>query len=255
MSYDVYLITNNVEDEKRLLDNITDNDVFLTTYDTTTKTGKKEGFKLKSSVGAKSDPCIVVLMQDVVKKCFYSEASKDVVGDFLNWLNGTQYVMNGTELTVKKMSIDERLNIPITVPIVNMGAQDLPEYADVGSAGMDLRANILESCTLAPMERKLIPTGLHIGLPFGFEAQVRPRSGLALKKGITVLNTPGTIDSSYRGEIGVILINLSNEPFEINPGDRIAQLVVARHSVVKWREVEELNETERGSGGFGHTGV
>ena len=120
---------------------------------------------------------------------------------------------------------------------------------------MDLRANLDNSLVLKPLERKLIPTGLYISLPEGFEAQIRPRSGLALKKGITVLNSPGTIDADYRGEIGVILVNLSDEPFVITDGDRICQMVVARHCQVNWEEVETLDETERGSGGFGHTGA
>lgn len=131
----------------------------------------------------------------------------------------------------------------------------MPEYATVQSAGMDLRANIDESITLHPMERKLIPTGLHIALPVGFEAQIRPRSGLALKKGITVLNSPGTIDADYRGEVMVLLINFSQENFVINDGERIAQMVIARHEQADFIEVEELDETERGEGGYGHTGV
>ena len=141
------------------------------------------------------------------------------------------------------------------VRLVNKGNQPLPEYATPQSAGMDLRANIEEPITLAPLERKLIPTGLYIALPEGYEAQVRPRSGLALKKGITVLNSPGTIDADYRGEIGVILINLSNEPFVVEPGERIAQMVIAAYGRVAWEQVETLDETERGAGGFGHSGV
>ena len=141
------------------------------------------------------------------------------------------------------------------VQIINKSNNKLPEYATSQSAGMDLRANIEEPIILAPLERKLIPTGLHIALPVGYEAQVRPRSGLALKHGITVLNTPGTIDADYRGDIGVILINLSNEPFEIKPGERIAQLVIAKYEQISWEQVEVLDETERGSGGYGHTGV
>lgn len=140
------------------------------------------------------------------------------------------------------------------VKIVNKSKHALPEYATGLSAGMDLRANLNESIVLKPLERKLIPTGLFIQLPEGFEAQIRPRSGLALKKGITVLNTPGTIDADYRGEIGVILINLSNEDFEIADGERICQMVVASHAQVNWQAVEVLDETERGAGGFGHTG-
>ncbi len=140
------------------------------------------------------------------------------------------------------------------VKIVNKSAHALPEYATELSAGMDLRANLSESVILKPLERKLIPTGLFIELPEGYEAQIRPRSGLALKKGITVLNTPGTIDADYRGEIGVILINLSSEKFEVTDGERICQMVIANHSQVKWKAVEVLEDSERGTGGFGHTG-
>jgi dUTP pyrophosphatase len=141
------------------------------------------------------------------------------------------------------------------VKVVNKGRQPLPQYATPQSAGMDLRANLDEPITLQPLERRLIPTGLYIALPEGYEAQVRPRSGLALKKGITVLNSPGTIDADYRGEIGVLLINLSQEPFIVNDGERIAQMVIARHEQGQFEEVEVLDETERGAGGYGHTGV
>lgn len=141
------------------------------------------------------------------------------------------------------------------IEIINHSHHAIPAYATEASAGMDLRASIEEPVVLKPLERRLIPTGLFIALPIGFEAQVRPRSGLALKKGITLLNTPGTIDADYRGEIGVIMVNLSQEDFEINDGDRIAQMVIARHEKVEWEPVEVLDETERGAGGFGHTGV
>ncbi len=141
------------------------------------------------------------------------------------------------------------------VKIVNHSKHDLPKYETIASAGMDLRANLDEVISLAPLERKLIPTGLFIELPVGFEAQVRPRSGLALKKGITVLNSPGTIDADYRGEIRVILVNLSNETFDIHDGDRIAQMVLSSHVQVQWEPVDVLNQTQRGSGGFGHTGA
>ena len=141
------------------------------------------------------------------------------------------------------------------IKIVNRGHQPLPAYATEQSAGMDLRANLSEPVVLHPLERRLIPTGLYIALPAGYEAQVRPRSGLALKKGITVLNSPGTIDADYRGEIGVLLINLSNDDFVVNDGERIAQMVVARHEQGVFVEVEELDETERGAGGYGHTGM
>lgn len=141
------------------------------------------------------------------------------------------------------------------IQIINRSHHSLPTYATALSAGMDLRANIEEPIVLKPLERCLVPTGLFIALPAGYEAQVRPRSGLALKHGIGVLNSPGTIDADYRGEIRVILVNLSNEDFVINDGERIAQMVVARHETVEWTAVEELGETERGAGGFGHTGV
>ena len=138
--------------------------------------------------------------------------------------------------------------------VINRSHHPLPEYATPLSAGLDLRANLSSPVTLLPMGRALIPTGLFIALPPGFEAQARPRSGLALKKGIGVLNSPGTIDADYRGEIGVILVNLSDEPFVVQDGERIAQMVVARHERVEWTAVDELDETERGAGGFGHTG-
>jgi dUTP pyrophosphatase len=143
----------------------------------------------------------------------------------------------------------------VTVKIINKSNNPLPQYSTPYSAGMDLRANLEEAVTLQPLERKLIPTGLFIELPEGYECQIRPRSGLALKHGISVLNSPGTVDADYRGEIGVILVNLSNEPFTVNPGERICQMVVARHSTVEWECVEQLAESERSSGGFGHTGV
>ena len=143
----------------------------------------------------------------------------------------------------------------IAIKVVNRGHQQLPVYATPQSAGMDLRANIDEPITLHPMERLLIPTGLHIALPEGYEAQIRPRSGLALKHGLTVLNSPGTIDADYRGEIGVLLINLSQQDFVINDGERIAQMIIARHEQADFVVVEELDQTERGEGGYGHTGV
>ena len=138
--------------------------------------------------------------------------------------------------------------------IVNKSGNPLPRYESAQAAGMDLRTSIAEAVTLQPLERKLFPTGLFMELPAGYEAQVRPRSGLAMKHGITVLNTPGTIDADYRGEVGVILVNLSNEAFTIEPGERIAQLVIARHEQPEVVEVKELSETERGAGGFGHSG-
>jgi dUTP pyrophosphatase len=141
------------------------------------------------------------------------------------------------------------------INIINKSSHALPHYETLASAGMDLRANITESQILKPLERTIIKTGLFIELPIGFEAQVRPRSGLAAKKGITVLNAPGTIDADYRGEIGVILVNLSNENFTIENGERIAQLIIAKHERAEWIEVQQLSETDRGKGGFGSTGV
>ncbi|PQJ20284.1 dUTP diphosphatase [Nonlabens tegetincola] len=143
----------------------------------------------------------------------------------------------------------------MTVKIINKSNHDLPHYETLGSAGMDLRANLTESICLKPLERTIVKTGLFIELPVGYEAQVRPRSGLAAKKGITVLNSPGTVDADYRGEIGVILVNLSNEEFVIENGERVAQLVIAKHERVTWNEVEVLSDTDRGAGGFGSTGV
>ena len=141
------------------------------------------------------------------------------------------------------------------IKVISKGRHPLPQYATPQSAGMDLRANIDSPVTLRPMERRLIPTGLFIALPAGYEAQVRPRSGLALKHGITVLNTPGTIDADYRGEVMVLLVNLSDKDFVVEDGERVAQMVVARHEQGQWVEVEELDATERGAGGYGHTGV
>jgi len=141
------------------------------------------------------------------------------------------------------------------IKVINKSAHSLPHYETIASAGMDIRANIKESVLLNPMERAIIPTGIYLELPIGIEAQVRPRSGLAAKKGVTVLNAPGTIDADYRGEVGVILVNLSNDPFQIENGERIAQLVIARHERAEWIEVDELSDTVRGKGGFGSTGL
>lgn len=143
----------------------------------------------------------------------------------------------------------------MTIKIINRSQHTLPSYETIASAGMDLRANLTETITLNPLERAIVKTGLFIELPIGYEAQVRPRSGLAAKKGIAVLNSPGTVDADYRGEIGVILVNLSNEAFVIESGERIAQLVIAKHERAEWIEVQELSETSRGEGGFGSTGV
>lgn len=142
----------------------------------------------------------------------------------------------------------------MNIPVINQSKHALPRYETIASAGLDLRANIEEPIQLNPMERVLIPTGLFIELPIGFEAQIRPRSGLAYKHGITVLNSPGTIDADYRGEIKILLINLSNEPFIINDAERIAQMIIAKHEQIEWQVVDKLSDTERGAGGYGHTG-
>lgn len=149
----------------------------------------------------------------------------------------------------------KHVSFMLDVKIINKGHQPLPAYATIQSAGTDLRANIDAPIPLRPMERKLIPTGLYMALPAGYEAQIRPRSGLALKHGITVLNSPGTIDADYRGEIMVLLINLSDTEFVVNDGERIAQMIVARHETVRFVETDALDDTERGAGGYGHTGV
>jgi dUTP pyrophosphatase len=141
------------------------------------------------------------------------------------------------------------------IKIINKSKHELPNYATHAAAGMDLRANIESPIVLKPLERSLVATGLFIELPVGYEAQIRPRSGLAFKNGVTVLNTPGTIDADYRGEIKVILVNLSNQEFVVNDGERVAQMVIAKHEQAEWTEVEQLNETNRGAGGFGHTGT
>ncbi|MBR5744707.1 MAG: dUTP diphosphatase [Muribaculaceae bacterium] len=141
------------------------------------------------------------------------------------------------------------------VKVINSSTNELPQYATVSAAGMDLRASLDEPITLRPLERRLIPTGLRIELPQGYECQIRPRSGLALKYGISIVNAPGTIDADYRGEIGVILINLSDTDFIVNPGERICQMVVAPYTRVAWQQVDELGATDRGEGGFGHSGV
>lgn len=141
------------------------------------------------------------------------------------------------------------------VKIVNISGNPLPDYSTPSAAGMDLRANLDQPVTLKPMGRKLIPTGLYMELPEGFEAQIRPRSGLALKKGISVLNTPGTIDADYRGEVGIILVNLSGEEFVVEHGERICQMVINRVEMIRWNQVESLDQSERGAGGFGHTGT
>jgi len=142
----------------------------------------------------------------------------------------------------------------VKVKIVNKSENPLPEYATIASAGVDLRANLEESLELKPLKRALIPTGLYVELPLGYEAQVRPRSGMAVKKGVTVLNSPGTIDADYRGEIKVVLVNLSDEPVKINHGERIAQMVIQAHEQAEWKKVDSLNTTDRGDGGFGSTG-
>ncbi len=160
-----------------------------------------------------------------------------------------------TEMTTFALDLKYNFNQMLKIKVVNKGHHPLPQYATAQSAGTVSYTHLSVAVTLRPLERRLIPTGLHIALPAGYEAQVRPRSGLALKKGITVLNTPGTIDADYRGEIGVVLINLSQEDFVVEDGERIAQMVIARHEQGVFEQVEVLDETERGEGGYGHTGV
>ena len=143
----------------------------------------------------------------------------------------------------------------MTVKVINKSGNALPSYASEAAAGMDVRADIPQAIKIGPLERVIVPTGLFLEIPVGYEVQVRPRSGLAAKHGITVLNSPGTIDADYRGELKVILVNLSNEPFSIEPGERIAQIVLARHEVIEWEQTDELSESERGAGGFGSTGI
>lgn len=164
----------------------------------------------------------------------------------------TVYLYQSTEILTD--TFFHKKNKRMKVSIVNHSKHPLPEYATTLSAGMDIRANIDSPIVLKPLERKLIPTGLFIELPAGYEAQIRPRSGLAIKKGITVLNSPGTIDADYRGEVCIILVNLSSDDFEIVDGERICQMVIAEHAQAEWIEVDVLGETERGAGGFGHTG-
>ena len=156
---------------------------------------------------------------------------------------------------ISKICVPKKIELKMQIKIINKSNHELPNYETIASAGMDLRANISEPITLKSLERTIVKTGLFIELTIGYEAQVRPRSGLAAKKGITVLNSPGTVDADYRGEIGVILVNLSNEDFVIENGERIAQLIIAKHERAEWIEVTELSETSRGEGGFGSTGV
>lgn len=165
------------------------------------------------------------------------------------------YCLLYNNISIFVLLFKQNNKVMVKIKIVNKGNQPLPAYATSQSAGMDLRANINEPVELKPFSRALIPTGLHIALPEGYEAQIRPRSGLAIKKGITCLNTPGTIDADYRGDVGVILINLSAETFIVEPGERIAQMVINKFEQAEFELVESLDETERGEGGFGHTGV
>ena len=177
-------------------------------------------------------------MKELIKK-FVSQSADKLTNEEINDITDYLISIKGGNVKIK---------------VVNKGSQPLPKYETANSAGMDLRANIEDGIVIRPLDRALIPTGLYIALPEGYEAQIRPRSGLALKKGITCLNTPGTIDADYRGEIGVILANISNEDFVVNPGDRIAQMIINKVEHAELELVEELDETERGEGGFGHTG-
>ena len=197
-------------------------------------------------------------MQIYEYKCVFLHFDKKptVVTNATNATNAINAINVTNDTNVSNDSYDSKQNpLPMTeIKIVNRGHQPLPAYATAQSAGMDLRANLDAPVVLRPLQRAMIKTGLHIALPEGYEAQVRPRSGLAFKHGVTVINSPGTIDADYRGEIGVLLVNLGSEDFVVNDGERIAQMVVARHEKVEFTLVETLDETERGEGGFGHTG-
>ena len=250
MEYDVYLVTMNKEDGQVLIDGLEDLSVYLTIYYLDTLEGCKKGRALLSEFGAKKSPFICVKFKGTVIRCFYSEQSDDVINNFLNWI-----YFNSVENTEIIPQVENYLQEKLKVKVKNTGKCKLPDYADSGSSGADLRANIKEAITIEPGKWQLVPTGLHMSIPKGFEMQVRPRSGLALKNGISVLNTPGTIDSTYRGDIGVILMNFSDKPFTIYPADRIAQGVFIRVVQASFDEVDELDETERGEGGYGHSGV
>lgn len=249
MNYDVILVIDNAQDEIRLLNEL-DNDIFVEIHHLGTRSGKKAGWKVLNEFGTTKVPFICAKHMGTTVKCFYSDSSNDVIGDFINWL-----YFNNMENTEVISKVEDYLQQKINVKVQNLGTCKLPTYATNRSSGADLRAYIKEAVTLQPGERKLIPTGLHMSIPKGFELQVRPRSGLALKNGITVLNTPGTVDGDYRGDIGVILMNFGDKPFTVYPGDKIAQGVFARVYQADFEEVDSLDDTERGSGGFGHTGV
>ena len=249
MDYECILVTTNVVDELKILDEI-DTEFFIDVHYLDTAKGKKSGWKILNEFGATKTPFICVKHGNTVVKCFYSESSDTVIDDFINW-----HYFNNMENTEVLSQVEQYLKKPVDVPIVNMGTCKLPSYATKGSAGADLRAYLKEAVEIKPGERKLIPTGLHMNIPVGFELQVRPRSGLALKSGITVLNTPGTVDSDFTGDIGIILFNTSDKPFTVNPGDKIAQGILSRVYQMNFIEVESLEETERGSGGYGHSGI
>ena len=249
MNYDVTLVTINPLDEKRLIEELSD-DVFIQTHYLDTLHGKKSGWKVLNEFGTTKIPFICVKHKGTIIKCFYSDNSEDVISDFINWLYFNN--MENTEVIGK---VEDYLQQKINVKVQNLGTCKFPTYATKQSSGADLRAYLKGAVTLQPGERKLIPTGLHMSIPKGFELQVRPRSGLALKYGITVLNTPGTVDGDFTGDIGIILINFGNAPFTVYPGDKIAQGVFTRVFQANFEEVDSLEETERGSGGFGHTGV
>lgn len=242
--YDCYIVTDKEIDITQFPD------MFLEVYNLHTSAGHKKGWALLNEFGTKKVPFVCVRFKGVTVKCFYADNLDDPIESLINWL-----YFNGMENTEVIKQVENHLQQKINVKVQNLGTCKLPTYADSGSSGADLRAYLKEAVVLEPGERKLIPTGLHMSIPKGFELQVRPRSGLALKNGITVLNTPGTVDSSYRGDIGIILFNTSNKPFTINPGDKIAQGVFTRIYQANFEEVDDLDETERGSGGFGHTGI
>ena len=242
--YDCYIVTNQEVDISQFPD------LFLEVYNLHTSNGHKKGWALLNEFGTKKTPFICVKYKGTVVKCFYADNLENPIDNFINW-----HFFNNMENTEILQQVENHLQQKLNVKVQNLGTCKLPTYATTGSSGADLRAYIKEAITLQPGERKLIPTGLHMSIPKGFELQVRPRSGLALKNGITVLNTPGSVDGDYRGDIGVILMNFGDKPFTVYPGDKIAQGIFARVYQASFEEVDSLDDTERGSGGFGHTGI
>lgn len=248
MLYDCFIVMDS--EDSSLLNKFSNTSVFLTVYCLDTLEGKKKGNLLLREFGTRKTPFVCVRFKGETVKCFYKDNLENPIDSFIDWI-----YFNNMENTEIIKQFETHLQQHIKVPVQNLGTCKLPTYATIGSSGADLRAYLKEAVILQPGERKLIPTGLHMSIPKGFELQVRPRSGLALKNGISVLNTPGSVDGDYRGDIGVILMNFGDKPFTVNPGDKIAQGVFARVYQADFEEVDSLDETERGSGGFGHTGI